>query len=317
MYFPYLRGKQYELLAIKNFLDQAPGASHIAPIIEPVRDPSYNGTFSRSVQALSAAGTDHTIVVNPSVGALQGGDREAVQLIVDSLEKLGEPAENLHLALIVGTSATDQALEVIERSAFAGRPVDLIFKDALPPPQVIMKLVSSVKIGRCFASDKDVVRTYREALGSKSVVRLNDRFPKRETNIKYVGQPESLFTTDHRYFDDDGYLGFADYATIGEAFSEGGSSPKAVVIHFTYQDPGTSDVMLMHFSSRTNHDTSDTAGKFSEALDELVAFVESRELSNPAIDEFRSYAVTQRFPGLGMIKKLSLLNHLFLIEAIL
>lgn len=45
MYFPYLRGKQYELLALKDFSQMSPNNAKIVPIIEPVKN-QVNGLNS-------------------------------------------------------------------------------------------------------------------------------------------------------------------------------------------------------------------------------------------------------------------------------
>ena len=39
MYYPYLRGRQFELLALRDFAESLQGsASQVFPIIEPVRE---------------------------------------------------------------------------------------------------------------------------------------------------------------------------------------------------------------------------------------------------------------------------------------
>ena len=43
----------------------------------------------------------------------------------------------------------------------------------------------------------------------------------------------------------------------------------------------------------------------------LVAFCDGYRLDNPAVAAFRSYASSGAFPGLGMVKKLSIQNHLY------
>jgi hypothetical protein len=40
MYFPYLRGRQYELLALCELVDSQRIGNHIIPIIEPVKPSS-------------------------------------------------------------------------------------------------------------------------------------------------------------------------------------------------------------------------------------------------------------------------------------
>ncbi|HBX38303.1 MAG TPA: ATP-binding protein, partial [Pseudohongiella sp.] len=64
----------------------------------------------------------------------------------------------------------------------------------------------------------------------------------------------------------------------------------------------------------------DTAGKFAEALEKLVA-----DVSSPGTKVFRSNAVAeylrlhqaQHFPGLGYIKKLSMQHHMELMAHLL
>lgn len=42
MYFPYLRGKQFELIALREFAEQYPDTAKIVSIIEPVKS-TFNG----------------------------------------------------------------------------------------------------------------------------------------------------------------------------------------------------------------------------------------------------------------------------------
>ena len=37
MYYPYLRGKQFELIALREFAQQIQKEFHVCPIIEPVK----------------------------------------------------------------------------------------------------------------------------------------------------------------------------------------------------------------------------------------------------------------------------------------
>ena len=41
MYFPYLRGKQYELLALRDFAFESQCKEKVIPIIEPVKQQHY------------------------------------------------------------------------------------------------------------------------------------------------------------------------------------------------------------------------------------------------------------------------------------
>lgn len=37
MYFPYLRGRQYELIALRELINNDKLSEHVTPIIEPVK----------------------------------------------------------------------------------------------------------------------------------------------------------------------------------------------------------------------------------------------------------------------------------------
>jgi hypothetical protein len=47
MYYPYLRGKQFDLLALKESLQRHVLSPKIVPIIEPVRDSATLKTWSK------------------------------------------------------------------------------------------------------------------------------------------------------------------------------------------------------------------------------------------------------------------------------
>jgi hypothetical protein len=70
MYFPYLRGKQYELLALKERAELLGSSDAIVPIIEPVKDP--DGGLDRCLNSLRDAAVEVVVVANPQVGPLSG-----------------------------------------------------------------------------------------------------------------------------------------------------------------------------------------------------------------------------------------------------
>jgi len=149
-------------------------------------------------------------------------------------------------------------------------------------------------------------------------IKLSDPFPRRERNTDYVETEPRLFTDDNIYFADDGFAGFADYLTIGDGYSEGGSSPRAVVLHLTYKnDQDNGAIWIRHFWSDSNADTADTPGKFQEAVDKLVRWAMQNGLRNPSIEAFARYAREGSYPGLGMAKKLSIQNHLYVVAGAL
>ncbi len=123
---------------------------------------------------------------------------------------------------------------------------------------------------------------YRRSIHSNRVL-LNDPFEAKQRNADYSDDTE-LFSEDHLYFHDDGYIGFSDYLTIGDKYNEGGFLPYCVVIHITFFD-SQKRLLIKHFKSDSIGDTRDTAGKFYEALSKFVKWNETHKLNTYAAKE--------------------------------
>ncbi|MGT2888783.1 sce7725 family protein [Streptococcus dysgalactiae subsp. equisimilis] len=154
-------------------------------------------------------------------------------------------------------------------------------------------------------------RLKRKISGEK--VKLCDNFTKLSRNTDYSNDEDEFYSDDHIYFRDDEYVGFSDYSVVGESYSESGFAPYAVAIHIVYFDQ-ENNLRIRHFVSDSNLDPTNPAGKFKEALTKLVKAVEKGEIqSSLAIEEFRRLYDTQSYPGLGTVKKLSIMHHLELV----
>ena len=71
---------------------------------------------------------------------------------------------------------------------------------------------------------------------------------------------------------------------------------------------------IHHFVSDSNDDYSDTTGKFSEALEKLIEWNEDKQLDTFAMAEFQRLYNEQSYPGLGTVKKLSIMHHIELVN---
>jgi hypothetical protein len=76
MYYPYFRGKQFELIAIRETAALM-AASGFVPIIEPVRE-AMNG-LRRALEAICEANGSAILVVNPDNGDHAGNHLHALQ----------------------------------------------------------------------------------------------------------------------------------------------------------------------------------------------------------------------------------------------
>ena len=71
-----------------------------------------------------------------------------------------------------------------------------------------------------------------------------------------------------------------------------------------------SKLFIKHFCSDTNQeDRSNIQGKFSEAAYKAITFFDSMGYNSPALDNLRENLVNGTFPGLGVLKKISILHH--------
>ena len=127
--------------------------------------------------------------------------------------------------------------------------------------------------------------------------------------------PAHKFTEEHLYYKEDNYQGFADFTVLPKEYIDGGSTPRAVVIHLTYLNiDAESQIWIRHFTSVSNDSIANVQGKFAEAADKAVHFCEELPLSNSASNELRTYYEKSRYPGLGTVKKISIKNHLLVIS---
>lgn len=307
MYFPYLRGKQFELIALREINDlMAKNAKKISPIIEPVKNSS---TFKRALSDFKAKNINFNIIINPEYGDLVNATRDILVLLHSTLNGY----QNYQLAIIVKESTKhDKLLDLIKESQIVAGGITLIHHHAI---DTIDKIVADYET--VFPVSNNVIdfngtnRRYYRNFDPKTVVGLDDPFEAQAKNSDYVGIEDSSFSEEHLFYVNDGFKGFSDFLTIGDVYSESGMLPYAVAIHLSYVD--NKKIRIKHFVSDTNDDRTDIAGKFAEALKKLVTWCKAHGKNSQAIEEFYDLYQKGHFPGLGSIKKLSIMNHIELV----
>lgn len=333
MYMPVLRGKRFELLALRDLAAEGAISANVVPIIEPVRTETIGTDLRRAIAGWLDSGGSLGVVVNPGVGGLES--QTPVNDVLSELAiaydadwgdltgTIGPVRERLIPVLAVATDpvAYARGLKVIKEKLGAGTPVILWLRDAVSshaiakPAQesglvVTQLLVSEARAGKRIARDFDI---------APGVVVFDDPFPRKTSNADYLDQREQVFTEEHIYFRDDGLAGFCDYGTIGKDFRDGGGAPKYVVIHWTYQRRGQvtedSPVYLQHFCSDDEDVVAPVHAKYDVASKKLVDFcARERVFETLGMRVLREYYEEGAFPGLGMLKKMSIMNHLAVVD---
>ena len=148
----------------------------------------------------------------------------------------------------------------------------------------------------------------------KGFIRLDDLFEKKDRNSDFLDILEHRFSEEHIHYAEEGFEGFSDYTVLPSEYVEGGSTPRAVVIHLTYLNVQNKEIWIRHFTSETNDSIANVQGKFAEAADKAINYCKQNGLSNSAITELETYYNTGHYPGLGTVKKLSIKNHLLVLS---
>lgn len=304
MYFPYLRGRQFELIALRELLEENRISTQIIPIIEPI---TPSATLLKTIQTFIEREREISIIFNPLVGdflkklkemrkdkpkianelfeILTSSPYVIKSFIMDqNISSLIREKKNKHKYLIVNTNrdCLDEFLDTYEDSLprFTLIPDDRGFRRIIPKTKVI----------------------------------LEDNFKKKSRNIDYIEKPDEFFSDSHLYYKNENYIGFSDYSIVGEEFNESGFAPVAVAIHVVYFN-AANELRVHHFVSDTNEGIEDPAGKFGEALEKLVYWCDEYNVQNTlGLEGFYNCYKSGRYPGLGTVKKYSIMHHIELVS---
>ena len=313
MYFLYLRGKQFELLALREFASENPQNDKILPIIEPVKD-SFNG-ITTATEIMIKEGLNFALVLNPKEGDFKKSKKSSD--ILNSIPILSTD-DNLTkwIPAFIFNNNIVEIQTIIEGKNLSN--VMLIFKNGLDTNnEDLFKFLDKDYIA--YIVDGDASRSSKKKISilksPKKLIRLDSRFEEQTRNVDYIGIGEQTFTEEFAYYKDEGYYGFSDYTTLPKNFVDGGMLPFAIAIHLTYEK-GNDQILIQHFVSDTNFDQSNIQKKFFEAAKKVKDYFFDKNKTK-AIEDLIYLFDNAKYPGLGVLKKLSIRNHLELLNRVL
>lgn len=308
MYFPLLRGKQYELVALKEFAEANPDNQYLCPIIEPVR--VLPDALVRAADVLSSNGFRYCIVLNPEKGDF------ALETNRFRIEDYLHLFDDIHIKPIPAFIADGKSAAVLDMIVQNGlQDAMVIFEDSFDMENMndtALCELSAVSYIVCGPVDSRSNKRYLMRTG-KNIIRLDDNFVVRKPNTAYRGVEEDPYTEEPFYYKNDHFYGFADYCVLPKAFVEGGTTPTAVAIHLTYKKRDDA-IWVRHFVSDEAYDTRNIRDKFGNAVNKVVSFY-----CNVAHTDAAQWLIqnSDRYPGLGVLKKITMENHMELISNIL
>ena len=312
MYFPYLRGKQFELIALRELSKvMANNRAKVSPIIEPVKDSS---TLKKTLSDLRAQNINFNVIINPKKGDLTASTPAILAVLNGELNGYND----YQLAVILdGNENHQRIIDQVLQSGIAVNGFSLIHNSVSDTIAAISAIYSGLSpVVNNVINFNKTNRRYHRNFNANTVVGLDDFFQSQDKNAAYANIEDSQFSEEHLFFAQDGFKGFSDFLTIGDNYTESGMLPFAVAIHLSYAAANKS-IRVKHFVSDSNDDRTDTAGKFAEALEKLVQWCNDNNLNSLAINEFRELHRTGHFPGLGSIKKLSIMQHIELVLSLI
>ncbi len=307
MYFPVIRGKQFDVLALRHVAAALAAAGNVRPIVEPVRDQWNNLT------TIADAGVSMAVVVNPQDGDYsplrQGGPPDPV------------PASGV--ALYAHANVTE-AMIIAEATAAAQVAA---FVASTPDRRVF--LVESVPryrtpdpIAVALASNPDYYAIRRSAVPASTTPAMNvdiqDHFNRADTNVNYPF--DEFYTTRHMTIvGDPNFDHFGDYLVQGEDYNDaGGGRARNVALHHVYMNgPMQSELRVRHYVSAQHPDI---GTMWHDALTQLVADLPNLAALSPlnetaTCDEYRGLLATGNYPGLGKMKEYAF-RHLLLLMTV-
>jgi hypothetical protein len=308
MYHPYFRGKQYELITVR---ETAPilAAAEFVPIIEPVKE-ALNG-LQRTLQAVCDAKGSAIVIVNPHHG-VYAEDGQSISALLKG-EFLDRPEIAAGMLLKKGMTV-DEAVACCEEHE--DHDMALIHAGFTEAKGLADAFGDKINEMRHVFFEPYCGKLYRKHFAKSRRILLRDGFQRRRNRDHPAVE---LFSDLHVTYKEEGMNGFGDFLIVGDEFSESGGPAYAVAIHLTFIDPTKDEAMyIYHFVSESRDTPTDPAGKFAEALKLMMNKLNKPNhhiFESTAVTEFRDLYARGHFPGLGYIKKLSMKHHIETLNA--
>jgi hypothetical protein len=308
MYYPYLRGKQFELILLRDnaaFLTE----NEIHPIIEPVK--TNFSSLTRAMEALNNKNVSYTLIINPCAGQ---NPVPTSSILVDLIGNKFIKCKNISIGYMLRAESDLKDLSNLLKthSAFNFSLLHYGYTDG---ENIVNAIKGCKNIKTHVFIEGFAGKLYQRHLKKDGIKRvlIRDGFKSQRKNADY---PNSEHFSDlHITFPDEGMDGFGDFLIVGDDYTETGGPAYAVAIHLTYLK-SDDDMYIYHFVSDKTDSQTDPGGKFLEALAKLV-----KEINKPnsliykskACSEYVDLFKRKHFPGLGYVKKLSMQHHIELV----
>lgn len=312
MYFPYLRGRQNELLCLRELLDVGKLSSKIIPIIEPVK---FSSTLFSTLTKFIEMGHQVIVIRNPEVGSFR---KESGDMIKNIEKESDEKKKEKIRKTLEGYKEVWNNPQIQKAYLVDDDVISMVQEKKLDAKDVVMINIKKGNYRYYEEYGEEIIGKYTvvpkggdfEDIIEDDIIILEDSYRKAKRNIDYIENPDELFSRNHIVYKKRGFVGFSDFSMVGNDFDESGFAPLAIAIHIMYFG-NRDELKIHHFVSESNESISDPARKFEEAMNKLVNW-ENFDIIPKTIglDNLIECYNIGKFPGLGVIKKYSLMHHI-------
>ena len=307
-YFPFLRGKQNELIALRELAPRIANSGLICPIIEPV---NTNATTRISFDSYVEAGMRFLFIANPRVGALLGRAEEIHREF--SISGVLSEYDNYIPTLNI---YRETAMPEIEQFAcnYGTLFRAVIYRGEPISHEVRNWCVTHDRIYYHVILEGIVPADFVDNIPFARRVFLRDNFRRQVRNADY---PTTEFFTDLNTAQGNPTgANWGDYSIVGDNYSDSGGPAYAVAIHHLHFSENGRALNVSHFLSDRTETIADLSGKTMEAIVNLVQNLPGMMPNDTrACEEYRRMVRSGDSKGLGYLKRLGILHHLELILA--
>lgn len=311
MYYPYLRAKQYELKAVREFSEEYPEQELITPILEPVKQ--QPSALNLAIDEMIENGLKFALILNP-----KDGDFKHATVLFDTWynnDTLMSHMDAWIPAFLYSQRGAEKIISLI--SEYHLTNVMIVFRSCMDiEDEMAWDIINNPSVSYVVNSfGSTVSRRLKSKLKEtgRKIIRLDDCFKSKIRNADYALEVDELFSEEPFFYKEEGnFDGYSDYTTLPSEYVEGGMLPYALAIHLSYQK-NEEQLYVHHFVSDSNETNNDIRGKFREAARKIAPFYEGKMQTEAVRELIEKASDSEGYPGLGYLKKLSVKNHLQLI----
>src|SRR5579859_5767238 len=215
-YFPFLRGKQNEMMAVRELAERIAEQGNVIPIIEPVKD---NPTTRISLDRYIEVSMPFLFICNPAYGEFASRPDE---LFAELIEEVLIEYDNWTPTLQVERGSTRSEISgFLDRYEDWGEDGEVaVIYNGLPASAPARALLNDGRILHHVFLDRRVGAEYVNGIPEARRVIISDPFNRQARNADYPDR--ELFTDMNTVAGNPRRLDFGDFSIVGDHYADTG-----------------------------------------------------------------------------------------------